>query len=80
MEKLLTPKHVASVLNISTSTVRRLYQDGELQCLRLGFRTVRFDHADVEAFLRRNMPPKMKQIPDFKPIPLDFGKLPPAGI
>ena len=80
MEKLFTAKQVASILNISTSTVRRLYKDGELQCLRLGFRTVRFDHSDVEAFLRRNKPTKVKQVPDFKPIPLDFGKLPPAGI
>ena len=80
MEKLFTPRQVASVLNISISTVRRLYQDGELQYLRFGYRTIRIYRSDIEDYLRRNMPPKMKQVPDFKPIPLDFGKLPPAGI
>ena len=80
MEKLLTAKQVASILNISTSTVRRLCRDGELQCLRLGFRTVRFYRSDVEEFLKRSESTKVKQIPEIEPVSIDFEKLPAAGV
>ena len=80
MEKLLTPKQVASILKISISTVRRLYRDGELQCLRLGHRTVRLYRSDVENYLKRNRPTRVKQIPEIEPVTINFEKLPPAGV
>ena len=80
MEQLLTPKQVSSILKISTSTVRRLYRDGELRHLRLGYRTVRLYRSDVEEFLKRKKPIKVKQIKDLEPVAFDFSELPPAGI
>ena len=80
MEKLLTTKQVASLLNISTSSVRRLYRDEELQYLKLGHRSIRFSRCDVENFLERNKPKEIRQIPDFKPVVTDFKEMPPVGI
>ena len=80
MEQLLTPKQVSSILKISTSTVRRLYRDGELRYLRIGHRTVRLYRSDIEDYLTKNKLKKVKQIPEIERVTIDFEKLPPAGI
>ena len=80
MEKLLTTIQVASILKISTSTVRRLYRDGEIQYLKLGHRSIRFYSYDIEDYLERKKPKEIRQILDIKPVAIDFKKLSPAGV
>ena len=80
MEILLKPLEVANLLKVHVSTVRRLYQDGELEYRRLGHRTIRIFQVSVEAYLERDRPRKSKSIPQFEAPKIDFAKLPPAGI
>ncbi len=49
-ERLLTITQVASYLQLSARTVRRLVAMRQLRCVRLG-RSVRFDPADVFRFV-----------------------------
>ncbi len=51
---LLKPAVVAGMLNVSTATVRRLADTGELQYVRVG-RNRRYLKASVDAFIARNM-------------------------
>jgi excisionase family DNA binding protein len=80
MEKLLKPVEVAGMLKVHVSTVRRLYQDGELTYRKLGHRTVRIFQSSVEAFLKRDSSRKPRIIPEVVTPKNDFAKLPPAGI
>jgi len=80
MEIVLTPAEVAEMLKVHISTVRRLYQDGELAYRKLGHRTVRIFQSSVEAFLKRDCARKPKIIPEVVLQKIDFTKLPPAGI
>lgn len=50
MKKLLTVAELAAILSINQLTVRRMVKRGQLTAVRLG-RAVRFDPADVDAFL-----------------------------
>ena len=80
MEKLLTPMEVADLLKVHISTIRKLYQDGELEYRRLGHRTIRILQSSVEAYLDRDRPRKSRSIPQFEAPKTDFARLPPAGI
>ena len=77
---LLKPMEVAEMLKVHISTVRRLYQDGELEYRKLGHRTIRIFQSSVEAYLERDQPGKSKAIPQFEAPKIDFARLPPAGI
>jgi len=80
MEKLLKPAEVAGILKVHVSTVRRLYQDGELAYRKLGHRTIRIFQSSVEAYLKRDCSRKPRIIPEVAAPKTDFSKLPPAGI
>jgi len=80
MEIVLTPAEVAGMLKVHVSTVRRLYQDGDLAYRKLGHRTVRIFQSSVEAFLKRDCARKPRIIPEFAAPKTDFAKLPPVGI
>jgi excisionase family DNA binding protein len=80
MEKLLKPVEVAGMLKVHVSTVRRLYQDGELDYRKFGHRTVRIFQSSVEALLKRDCSRKSRVIPELAAHKTDFSKLPPAGI
>ncbi len=80
MEILLTPVEVAEILKLHVSTVRRLYQDGELEYRKLGHRTIRIFQSSVEAFLKRDCSRKLRIIPEAEAPKIDFARLPPAGI
>lgn len=48
---LLSTKEVATMLKISTQQVRRLVQKGELPCIHLSPRILRFREKEIETFL-----------------------------
>jgi excisionase family DNA binding protein len=50
VERLLTAAEVAKLLNVPVSWVRESTRSGAMPCVRLG-RYVRFDPADVEAWI-----------------------------
>lgn len=52
---LMTPGEVAEALRISRRHVRRLAADGRLQRIQLGYRTVRYSAANVEALVTPRM-------------------------
>ena len=80
MDKLLKPVEVAEMLKVHISTVRRLYQDGELEYRRLGHRTIRIYQTSVEAYLDRERPIESREVPNNEPFTIDFTELPPAGV
>ncbi|XHR27527.1 MAG: helix-turn-helix domain-containing protein [Chthoniobacteraceae bacterium] len=47
-DALLTAPEVATLLNVSVCTVRRLVARKKLMCVDLGYRTKRFRPVDVE--------------------------------
>jgi excisionase family DNA binding protein len=49
--ELLTPEQVAAALGRHPKTVLNLFNRGELPGNKLGSRTVRFDPADVQAYI-----------------------------
>lgn len=49
--ELLTTREVADTLRVSTATVLRRYDTGDLPGVKLGPRTIRFRKADVDALL-----------------------------
>lgn len=51
-QPLLTAEEVATLLSVSRKSVYKWTEVGLLPCIRLG-RAVRFDQADVEAFLQQ---------------------------
>jgi excisionase family DNA binding protein len=54
-KSLLNPDEVASVLRISTRTVRRLRDEGEIEGVRIGGRALKFFRDSVVAYLRRQL-------------------------
>lgn len=48
---LLKTKEVAEYLKISTQQVRRLVNKGELPCIRLSERILRFRQEDVQEYI-----------------------------
>lgn len=50
MKKLLTVNELADLLSVQQLTIRRMVKRGQLTAIRIG-RAVRFDPADVDAFL-----------------------------
>lgn len=50
--KLLTIKEVAERLSVSEPTIYRLINRGELPTVKIG-RALRFDEADIEAYIRK---------------------------
>ena len=51
IERLLNAEQVAEVLGVSVRTVHRLVEDGRLEPVRLGHRTVRYRPANVAALV-----------------------------
>jgi excisionase family DNA binding protein len=49
----LTLAEVAALLQVTTKTVRKLVLLGELRCLRIGRKVMRFRRAWVQAYLDR---------------------------
>jgi excisionase family DNA binding protein len=50
--RLLTRQEVADHLGVSTRTITRLLERGELRCVRIG-RSTRFRAVDVDALIER---------------------------
>ncbi len=50
---LMTREEVAEALGVTPRFVRDLAARGEIKELRLGYKTVRFDKRDVNAYVRR---------------------------
>lgn len=48
---MLTAEQVAKKLGLAVSTVRKMYREGRLKGVKLGYRTVRFRSAEVEKML-----------------------------
>ena len=51
MEKLLSPKEVASVLSLSVETVYRWIENGTLPAIKVGKRAVRISEKSLKAWL-----------------------------
>jgi len=49
-EKLFTQQEVAEIFNISTKSVRRYIQNGELEAYRIGPRLIRIPERAIKAF------------------------------
>ena len=55
LQKMLTVKEVASILNIHSSTVRRWEREGLLRAYRIGPRqNLRFNQEDLSDFLDKS--------------------------
>ena len=52
--QLLTTDEVAAILGVSDRTVRKMGETGELERITIGYRTVRYDKADVIALVERS--------------------------
>ena len=52
MKPLLKTKDVCELLGVSSRTVRRLTQSGQLRCISLSRNFVRFREEDVEQFVQ----------------------------
>jgi excisionase family DNA binding protein len=52
-ERLLTARDVAELVGLSTETILRRYRAGEIPGFRLASNVLRFDRAEVEAWLER---------------------------
>jgi excisionase family DNA binding protein len=50
--QMLSLKHTAEALDVSTKTVRRLLERGDLTAIRVGGR-LRIDAADIRGYLER---------------------------
>ena len=55
--ELLTVEKVAALMSRHPKTILRLFRCGELPGIKLGAHTVRFDAADVEAYIDRHRTP-----------------------
>ena len=53
MRALLDEKDLAEQLQVTTRTIRNYRQEGLIPFIRIGKRTLRYDLADVVAFLKR---------------------------
>jgi DNA-binding transcriptional MerR regulator len=53
MRALLDEKDLALELKVTTRTIRNYRQEGLIPFIRIGKRTLRYDLADVVAFLKR---------------------------
>lgn len=53
MNKMLTPKEAAAVLNITEGELRDLRYRNRVAFVKVGYRTVRYALQDLEAFLKR---------------------------
>lgn len=52
MESLLTAEQVGDRFGLSAEQVRRLARAGDIESVRLGHRSVRFEPESIEEFLR----------------------------
>ena len=52
IEKMLTTKDVAAILQLSTHTIRRAIKDGKLKGYRVG-RAWRFKEKDIEEWINQ---------------------------
>ena len=52
MRALLDEKDLAEQLQVTTRTIRNYRQEGLIPFIRIGKRTLRYDLADVVAFLK----------------------------
>ena len=53
MRALLDEKDLAEQLQVTTRTIRNYRQEGLIPFIRIGKRTLRYDLADVVAFLKK---------------------------
>jgi len=51
--EVLTVKQLAAKLSIHPETLRKLYRKKLIPCFKLGYRTLRFNEADVLAALTK---------------------------
>ena len=51
--EVLTAKQLAAKLAIHPETLRKLYRKKLIPCLKLGYRTLRFNETDVMAALNK---------------------------
>ena len=54
---LLTPRHVAKILNVSYFTVLRLAHSGHIPHVVVGKKAIRFDRLSIEQRLGRELTP-----------------------
>ena len=80
METMLTPQEVADRLKMHVQTVRRKCRDGEFEYRKFGHRTLRIYPWSVQEYEDRHKPPKSKEVSDYEFNPINFAKLPPAGV
>lgn len=73
-EYLLTVQQACDMLRVSRSTLYRMVKRGELPCVRLGARTVRFAVSDLRAYLAQ----KKDSLPDDEEEEQWLRKSPPA--
>lgn len=52
-KRLLIYDDVAELLRVSERTVRSMVRRGDLPCVRIGRGSVRFDPADIRAFIEK---------------------------
>jgi len=51
--RLLTAKEACRYLSISDRTLWSMVDSGRLKCVRFGLRNIRYDIADLDAFIQR---------------------------
>jgi excisionase family DNA binding protein len=60
--RLLTARDVAELVGLSTETILRRYRAGEIPGFRLASNVLRFDRAEVEAWLERRTQPECSRL------------------
>jgi excisionase family DNA binding protein len=55
-DRLLTAREVAELVGLSTETILRRWRAGEIPGFRLASNVLRFDPADIEAWLASKRP------------------------
>ena len=60
--RLLTARDVAELVGLSTETILRRYRAGEIPGFRLASNVLRFDRAEVEAWLERRRQPECSRL------------------
>lgn len=60
--RLLSPREVGQILNVSVRTVRRLVQQGQLGCVEISFNNKRFSANQIETFIKSRLKEPVKRI------------------
>jgi excisionase family DNA binding protein len=64
--EMLTPEEISRITRKSTRTVADWIRNGELQCVRFGWRSIMVRRVDFEDFVKRHTIPAKTEQPPIK--------------